>query len=79
MTDVRTPRFSSLAPEQNPEDELRDQANDEEYYEADLTIRNVNGDSVARSRKQEKKEYMLQSSHHLATPRSSCTPNHRLL
>jgi hypothetical protein len=58
-TNASTPRFSSLAPEQNPEDKLREYSNDQKYNEGDLAGRNRYGDYVAQSCKDEKNEHML--------------------
>ena len=65
---LRNTRISSLPPEQNPEYKLREQANDKEYDEGDLAVRNRYGDYVAQGCQHEQKENMLEYSCHFATP-----------
>jgi hypothetical protein len=72
-TNASTPRFSSVAPEQNPENKLREYSKDKKYNEGDLASRNRYGDYVTQSCEHKKKENMLENSHHFATPLSNGT------
>jgi hypothetical protein len=63
-----------LAPEQNPENKLREYSKDKKYNEGDLASRNRYGDYVAQSCKHKKKEDMLENSHHFATPLGLSAP-----
>jgi hypothetical protein len=73
ITYAGTPRFFSLAPEQNPEYKLREYSNDNKHNKGDLAGRNRYGDYVAQSCKYEKKENMLENFHRYATPFSNST------